>query len=83
MKCIKCDVEIESARLKILPDTLFCSYCAKKVNTPRVKAAIVYYHKTAPELNIMPGEYYDTEWKRYNPKYGRGSGVHKFIKSIR
>ena len=75
--CIKCSGEIEAERISVLPDTNFCVSCAKKVNVPRVKGAMTFQHKTAPTICIMTADHYDNEWKKYNPSFGRGSGVHK------
>lgn len=75
--CISCGKVIEIERLEILPDTEFCISCAKIINPKRKKGAMIFDHKTAPTICIMTAEHYDNIWKRYNPTFGRGSGVHK------
>lgn len=75
--CARCEHVIETERLQALPETSFCVSCAKIINPPRVKGAMTFSHKTAPTICIMTAEHYDSEWKKYNPSFGRGSGVHR------
>jgi hypothetical protein len=78
MKCSVCETEIPQERLEALPDTIYCIECAKRHVVP-VKGVMTYDHKTAPTLCIMDGRYFDEDWKRHNPSYGRGSGVHAMM----
>lgn len=75
--CCRCCREIESERLVVLPNTTLCCGCAKIVNPKRVKGSMHFAHKTAPVIQIMDADFFDKEWKKYNPSFGRGSGVHK------
>jgi len=76
-RCLSCSNDIELGRSSVLPDTTICSLCARNVNIPRVRGAMIYDHKTSPTICIMDAGYFDTNWKKYNPSFGRGSGVHK------
>ena len=80
MKCERCDKEIEPDRLRVLPETRICAACAKALNPPRAKGAMIWENKTAPTIQIMSAETYENVWKPMNPKYGRGSAVHKISK---
>ena len=76
-QCVRCTHDIEPERISILPDTDYCISCAKAVQPKRVKGAMIYSHKTHPELQIMSAEYFENEWKHYTSEFGHGSGVHK------
>jgi len=80
MNCA-CGQTIEQDRLSVLPDTRLCSGCAVRLasrgmDKSKPKGIMVYIHKTAPTLQVVSEEYFDNEWKKYNPKFGRGSGTH-------
>jgi hypothetical protein len=38
---------------------------------------MIWSHKTAPTIQVMDADTYKNEWEKYNPKFGRGSGVHR------
>lgn len=76
MNCMHCNSIIESERISVLPDTRLCSACAKVHGPKRKKGFMSFEHKTAPTICVVDQDYYDTEWKKYNPSFGRGSGVH-------
>jgi hypothetical protein len=40
-----------------------------------------FAHKTAPTIQIMSAEFFKENWKRYNPAFGRGSGVKRMSPS--
>lgn len=75
MQCRRCSLNIESERLQIITTDL-CGGCARKVQPKRVKGAMVWLHKTAPSICVMSAEHYESDWTKYCPKYGMGSGVH-------
>lgn len=79
--CIKCARAIEVDRLAVLPDTTYCAGCARMINPQRVKGAMTWEHKTAPVICVMSADHYNSDWKKYNPSFGRGSGVHKMSPS--
>jgi hypothetical protein len=76
MNCMICSNEVEAERIQVLGYTELCSECARKANVPRKKGFMSFEHKTAPTICVVSADYYDTEWKKYNPSFGRGSGVH-------
>lgn len=77
MNCGRCGNLIEPERLNILPNTLICSKCARLRNVKKVKGAMIWSHKTAPTIQIMSEDLFNEDWKKYNPTFGRGSGVHR------
>lgn len=77
MFCKRCNNVIESERIAVLGNTDWCVSCAKSINPPRVMGAMTFEHKTAPTVCIMQADHYKKDWKKYNPAFGRGSGVHK------
>lgn len=78
-KCIRCNNEIEAERIAL--NLNICKHCAG-ITVKKYKGSMVFDHKTAPSINIMNEDSY-TDWKKYNPKYGRGSGVHKMSPAYR
>ncbi len=85
MNCLSCSSAIEPARLSVLPDTQVCSVCAHRGHqqAPKVKGVMVFGHKTGGYIQVISEESHK-DWKKYNPygKYtGRGSGVHRMIKT--
>lgn len=50
-KCIVCNKPIPTERLEALPHTI---YCVEHSTTHTPKGFLVYSHKTAPELIIIP-----------------------------
>jgi len=76
MFCCNCDKEIDPRRVAAIPNVKLCFMCSRKVGTKRVKGVNVFYCKTSPDLQVVTEDYYNTEWKKYNPSFGRGSGVH-------
>jgi hypothetical protein len=75
--CSRCNSTIHEERLKILPSTHLCTACARRLPVQRKMGAMVFSHKTAPTIQIMDGDFYKSEWSRYQSKFGMGSGVHK------
>lgn len=82
MKCATCINSIEDERLSVLPQTRICSKCAQRVNPPRVKGRMVYFHKTAPVIEVMDEETFK-ENSKYYPRTGRGSGVHAMSRTTK
>lgn len=50
MKC-RCGADIPAIRLEILPDTTTCAACSTESAR---KAYMVFSHKTAPDLVVVP-----------------------------
>jgi Prokaryotic dksA/traR C4-type zinc finger len=82
MNCRTCNDSIESERLEVLPNTVFCSACAHKHNVvkPR-KAFTVHSHKTGSEIQIVSADYFEQN-KRYFIPDGARSALKNFSKSI-
>ena len=76
-KCINCFDVIPSERLQFIPNANMCVRCANKHGQKKYKGALNFLHKTGGSIMIMDPDFYDNEWKKYNPSFGRGSGVHK------
>jgi len=81
MTCGICSNTIEPERLAILPNTPFCSSCARQVKTPERKARMVYSHKTGAEIQIVPAALFAATQKYFVPEGGR-SCVKNFSKNI-
>jgi hypothetical protein len=82
MYCRTCSQQIELARITILPNTLFCSSCAKKHNFIKPKKGImVFDHKTGGTIQIMSEKSYKENKKYYIP-FGARSVVKNFSKNI-
>lgn len=75
--CISCGVQIAAERLAIVPSTKHCSVCVQAHDVKRYKGALNFLHKTGGSIMVMEADFYDKEWKKYNPSFGRGSGIHK------
>ena len=60
MKCGMCENDIEPERLEILPDTPFCSSCARLVKTPERRARLVFSHKTGGEIQSLPADVFES-----------------------
>jgi hypothetical protein len=75
IKCLTCDGIIPFERLEVV-DTMHCVHCADK-KVKKYRGALNFGHKTGGTIMVMTDEFYQKEWKRYNPSFGRGSGVHK------
>lgn len=54
-----------------------CVKCSSVHGPKRYKGALNFLHKTGGSIMIMDPDFYDNEWKKYNPSFGRGSGVHR------
>ena len=68
MNCIKCHDDIESERLSVLPDTIYCVSCANKIITPRIKGYMEWSHKTAPVLRTTDAQSFAQFKKDVNRK---------------
>jgi len=81
MNCRTCQNSIETERLEVLPNTLFCSACAHKHNVvqPRL-GRMVFSHKTGAEIQIMSPKSFK-ETKAYYEPNGARSAVKNFSKS--
>jgi hypothetical protein len=75
MNCGRCNNSIEQERLEVLPKTKICAACARMLNPPKVKGAMIFEHKTAPTIHIMSAETFENEWKPRTPRFGMGSAV--------
>lgn len=75
----KCGKEIEVPRQELNLEN--CFNCAQ--NVPKKKGAMIWGHKTAPELQVLSVESHNN-YKKYNPygkNTGRGSGTHRMMNS--
>lgn len=80
--CKCCASLIEEERLEILPDTVFCSPCAQKIQPVKPnKGIMVFSHKTGGTLQTMSAEYYDQN-KRYFVANGARSVVKNFSRNV-
>ena len=81
MICRCCNNQIESERLNILPNTVFCAACANKHNVvkPR-KGIMVFDHKTGGTLQTMSEDFYNKN-KQYFIPIGARSVVKNFSKN--
>ncbi len=82
MICRCCNNQIETERLEVLPNTLFCSACARQYNfvKPR-KGIMVFEHKTGGTLQTMSADYYDKN-KKYFVANGARSVVKNFSRNV-
>jgi len=83
IQCLKCDNIIPFERLEILPETLLCVECAKKEKPNKYRGALGFNFKTGGEIMVMTEDFYNKEWKKYNPSFGRGSGVQRMSPKVR
>jgi hypothetical protein len=78
--CKCCASFIEEERLQILPDTVFCSPCAQKIQPVKPRKGILCFdHKTGGTLQTMSADYYDKN-KRYFVPNGARSVVKNFMR---
>jgi len=80
----RCGNSIEDYRRDVLKSDK-CGECAKRLaaigmGVKKVRGAMIFEHKTAPTIHIMSEDTYKEVWKPMNPRYGRGSAVHKIAK---
>lgn len=81
MNCRTCQNSIESERLEVLPNTLFCSACAHKHNVVKPRLGrMVFSHKTGAEIQIMSPKSF-SETKMYYEPVGARSCVKNFSRS--
>lgn len=57
VRCIDCGQPIPWERFSLLPFTLHCVDCS---SVEPVRGRLVYSHKTAPELNVVSKEEFQT-----------------------
>jgi hypothetical protein len=82
MNCRTCENKIESERLEVLPNTLFCSSCAHKHNIVKPRLGrMVFDHKTGGTLQIMSPQSFK-ETKAYYEPNGARSCVKNFSRSV-
>lgn len=82
MICNCCNSAIEWERLEILPETTFCSSCARKHNLVKPpKGILIFDHKTGGTLQTMSEESYNKNKKYYIP-LGARSAVKNFSKNV-
>lgn len=67
MTCQACGASIPEARLKAMPTTVWCVQCADS-RVERVGGNMIWWHKTAPELQIKASL---TESKDFHRRYDR------------
>lgn len=67
MKCVDCDDDIPSLRLKIKPGVTYCVKCADN-HEPVVVCRMIYPHKTGGELFVASGS---ENIRRLNNEYKR------------
>jgi len=81
--CKQCASSIESERLEIVPDTHFCSGCAKILNPVKPRRGImVWSSKDCAEMQTVSAEYFDNNKSYFLPNSGMRSVVKNFSKSI-
>ena len=81
MNCRTCQNSIETERIEVLPNTLFCSACAHKHNVVKPRLGrMVFSHKTGAEIQIMSPQSFK-ETKMYYEPNGARSAVKNFSKS--
>lgn len=79
MRC-KCGNPIEKERSKLnLNSCKSCAFTGKDVG--KVRGTMIYSHKTAPTLQIMNKEVFDSTRKYYVPN-GARSAVKNFSKNL-
>ena len=82
MICGVCSNLIESERLAILPNTVYCGTCAHShSNVKPRKGIMVFSHKTGGELQTMTSDFY-TKNKKYFVPNGARSVMKNFSKNI-
>ncbi len=60
MGCMRCGKEIPPERLEALPTATMCVPCVvADGDVPTVKGRMVYDHKTAGEVQILPAKLYE------------------------
>lgn len=60
MNCVRCDKPIPPERLEALPDATMCVPClVAEGDVPTVRGRMVFDHKTAPDMQIMPAKLYE------------------------
>lgn len=60
MNCLKCDKPIPPERLEAMPDASMCVPCLmSEGDVPVPKGRMVYSHKTAGEIEILPAQLYE------------------------
>ena len=76
--CYSCNRPISPERRDALPDTHFCASCS---GVKRVKGDMVFSHKTAPTVQIVPDETF-RETRKYYVARGPRSAVKNFSRHI-
>lgn len=60
MNCNRCDKPIPPERLEAMPNAVMCVPCLVATgDVPMPKGRMVFSHKTAGEIEILPAEAYD------------------------
>ena len=81
MNCRICQNTIESERLEVLPNTVFCSLCAHKHNVVKPRLGrMIFDHKTGAEIQIMSPKSF-SETKMYYEPVGARSCVKNFSRN--
>tara|TARA_R110000787_G_scaffold14600_2_gene44927 strand:- start:2755 stop:3009 length:255 start_codon:yes stop_codon:yes gene_type:complete len=76
-----CGNKIEQGRLDI--GLIICLSCAKRAEPSRRKGVMIWNHKTAPEIQIINTDQFNS-YRKFNPygrQTGRGSGLHRVSRS--
>lgn len=76
MKCSICNQPIEIERLDL--GFSKCKGCAFDFPEPKLKGAMVYGHKTAGSLNVMPAETFD-QFKKISRRVGQRSALRNVL----
>ena len=81
--CKCCASLIEEERLEVLPDTVFCSPCAQKIQPvkPR-KGIMVWGSKDCAEMQIVTSEYFVNNKSYFLPNSGLRSVVKNFSRNV-
>ena len=66
---------INPERLAFLPNTKLCVSCASTHGPKKYKGCLNFAHKTAGTIMVMDADFFDKEWRKYQPTFGNGSGV--------
>lgn len=60
MNCVRCDKAIPAERLEAMPDATMCVPClVAEGDVPKPKGRMIFSHKTAPDMQIMPAKLYE------------------------
>jgi len=78
--CKHCANLIEQERLEIVPDTFFCSSCARVLNPVKPRRGYLSFdQKTGGTLQVLEDSVYESQ-KHYFKPYGARSTIKNFMR---